>query len=160
MLTQLLTTFSPMTIILCIIMIFLAFKAIMDYKTWMQSFANEAYKKRQDKEKELSDIQELKDSVNSIAEDISGIKVSLVKLSSQVDTLTESDKDDIKAFITREYHYFVEQVGWIDDYSMDCLEKRYAHYVAYRGNTFVGELMKALRALPRKYEDRIIRKDK
>ena len=51
MLTQLLTTFSPMTIILCIIMIFLAFKAIMDYKTWMQSFANEAYKKRQDKEK-------------------------------------------------------------------------------------------------------------
>ena len=74
-----------------------------------------------------------------------------------MDTLTESDKDDIKAFITREYHYFVEQIGWIDDYSMDCLEKRYAHYVAYRGNTFVGELMKALRALPRKYEDRIVK---
>ena len=160
MLTQLLTTFSPMTIILCIIMIFLAFKAIMDYKTWMQSFANEAYKKRKDKESELNDIQELKTSVNAIAEDISGIKTSLANINAQVETLTESDKDDIKAFITREYHYFVEKMGWIDDYSMDCLEKRYAHYVAYRGNTFVGELMKALRALPRKYDDRIIKKDR
>ena len=160
MLTQLLTTFSPMTIVLCIIMIFLAFRAIMDYRAWMQSFTNEAYKKRKDKEQALSDIQELKGSINAIAEDISGIKISLVKLSTQVDTLTESDKDDIKAYITREYHYFVERAGWIDDYSMDCLEKRYAHYVEYKGNTFVGELMKALRALPRKYEDRIIRKDK
>ena len=85
------------------------------------------------------------------------MKISLNKLNAQVEILTESDKDDIKAYITREYHYFVEKVGWIDDYSMDCLEKRYAHYVKYRGNTFVAELMQQLRKLPRKYEDRLIK---
>ena len=79
------------------------------------------------------------------------------KLSTDIDLLSESDKDDIKAFITREYHYFIEQKGWIDDYSMDCIEKRYTHYVQYHGNTFVEELMEGLRALPRRYEDRLIK---
>ena len=39
-----------------------------------------------------------------------------------------SDKDAIKAFITREHHYFCYQKKWIDDYSLDCIEKRYEHY--------------------------------
>ena len=42
--------------------------------------------------------------------------------------LIASDKDAIKAFITREHHYFVYQKGWIDDYSLDCVEQRYQHY--------------------------------
>ncbi len=154
---SLLTTFSPMTIILCTILIFLAFKSFWDYKRWMQSVADEAYKKRKDKEEAQNHIQELQTSLDNISEDLQGMKISLNKLNTQVDILTESDKDDIKAYITREYHYFVEKLGWIDDYSMDCLEKRYAHYVAYRGNTFVAELMQQLRKLPRKYEDRIIK---
>ena len=66
------------------------------------------------------------------------------------DLLVESDKDDIKAFITREYHYFCEQKGWIDDYSMDCIERRYNHYLEERGNSFIAQLMEAIRALPRK----------
>ena len=123
----------------------------------MQSVADEAYKKRKDKEEAQNHIQELQTSLDNISEDLQGMKISLNKLNTQVDILTESDKDDIKAYITREYHYFVEKLGWIDDYSMDCLEKRYAHYVAYRGNTFVAELMQQLRKLPRKYEDRIIK---
>ena len=112
---SLLTTFSPMTIILCTILIFLAFKSFWDYKRWMQSVADEAYKKRKDKEEAQNHIQELQTSLDNISEDLQGMKVSLNKLTTQVEILTESDKDDIKAYITREYHYFVEKVGWIDD---------------------------------------------
>ena len=70
-------------------------------------------------------------------------------LSAKVDMLTASDKDAIKAFITREHHYFCYQKGWIDDYSLDCLERRYQHYVEEEGNSFVGQLMEEIRALPR-----------
>jgi hypothetical protein len=63
--------------------------------------------------------------------------------------LIDSDKDDIKAFITREHHYFCYQKGWVDDYSLDCVERRYAHYEQEGGNSFVEDLMKDLRKLPK-----------
>ena len=67
----------------------------------------------------------------------------------KIDMLIQSDKDDIKSFITREHHYFCYRVGWIDDFSLDCIEKRYKHYTDEGGNTFIGGFMEELRALPK-----------
>lgn len=64
--------------------------------------------------------------------------------------LIDSDKDAIKSYITKEHHYFCYQVGWIDDFSLDCLEKRYQHYEDQGGNSFIGGLMHDLRTLPNK----------
>ena len=85
---------------------------------------------------------EIQESVKELTHQMSG-------LTGKIDLLVESDKDDIKAYITREYHYFCEQKGWIDDYSMDCIERRYDHYVEEHGNSFIGGMMEKLRALPR-----------
>ena len=74
----------------------------------------------------------------------------LQKLSEKINILIESDRDDIKSYITREHHYFCYKVGWIDDFSLDCIEKRYKHYIDEGGNTFVEDLMNELRALPKK----------
>ena len=52
----------------------------------------------------------------------------LKELSTKIDMLIDSDKDAIKSYITKEHHYYCYQVGWIDDFSLDCLEKRYQHY--------------------------------
>ena len=38
----------------------------------------------------------------------------------------------------------------IDDYSLDCLEKMFKHYTDEYGNSFIEDLMKQLKALPRK----------
>lgn len=64
--------------------------------------------------------------------------------------LIESDKEDIKAFITGQHHYFIYGKGWIDDYSMECLEKRFAIYEREHGNSFVEGLMNEIRALPKR----------
>ena len=58
-------------------------------------------------------------------------------------------KDDIKAWITEKHHYFCYKVGHIDDYNLDCIEKRYSHYRHEGGNSFVDDLMKEIRALPK-----------
>ena len=63
--------------------------------------------------------------------------------------LIESDKDDIKAWLTQQHHYFCFQKGYIDDYSLDCMEKRYKHYADEGGNSFVATLMSEVRALPK-----------
>ena len=70
-------------------------------------------------------------------------------LSAKIDMLIDSDKDDIKSYITREHHYFCYQVGWIDDFSLDCLERRYEHYADEGGNSFIEGFMNELRALPK-----------
>ena len=158
---ELLTTFSPMTIVLCCIMIFLALRGIIEYRNWIKTVTDEAYEKRKKQEERDQRVEKMVADYNkeliNISQAIEYIKKSLTKLDSQVDNLTKSDKDDIKAYITNQYHYFVDGKGWIDDYSMDCIEKRYDMYKTYKGNTFIDDLMEQLRALPRNYDDRIIK---
>ena len=158
---ELLTTFSPMTIVLCCIMIFLALRGIIEYRNWIKTVTDEAYEKRKKQEERDQRVEKMVADYNkeliNISQAIEYIKKSLTKLDSQVDNLTKSDKDDIKAYITHQYHYFVDSKGWIDDYSMDCIEKRYDMYKTYKGNTFIDDLMEQLRALPRNYDDRIIK---
>ena len=72
----------------------------------------------------------------------------LKDLSAKIDLLINSDKDDIKSYITREHHYFCYKLGYIDDFSLDCIEKRFKHYSDEGGNSFIENFMKDLRALP------------
>lgn len=150
-----------MTIVLCCIMIFLALRGIIEYRNWIKTVTDEAYEKRKKQEERDQRVEKMVADYNkeliNISQAIEYIKKSLTKLDSQVDNLTKSDKDDIKAYITNQYHYFVDGKGWIDDYSMDCIEKRYDMYKTYKGNTFIDDLMEQLRALPRNYDDRIIK---
>lgn len=52
----------------------------------------------------------------------------LKKMSQKIDTLIESDRDAIKSHITEEHHRFCYELKEIDDFSLDCLEKRFKHY--------------------------------
>ena len=105
----------------------------------------------------------LQDSVNNLIQaqenmknDINSCQIQLKNtindIKKAINLLTESDKDDIKAWITEKHHYFCYQIGWIDDYSLDCIEKRYGHYKDEGGNTFIDELMEEIRALPKRNE--------
>ena len=75
---------------------------------------------------------------------------ALQGLSKKIDMLVESDRDDIKAYITKEHHKFCYDKGWIDDFSLDCLEKRFKHYADEGGNSFICGFMQELRVLPKR----------
>lgn len=63
--------------------------------------------------------------------------------------LIESDKESIKAYATERHHFFVYEQGWIDNYSLECLERRFVIYQHENGNSFVEGLMDEIRALPK-----------
>lgn len=67
----------------------------------------------------------------------------------QLNRLTNSDRDNIRGWIVKEYHFFTEQKGWIDDFSMDSIEKCFANYVEEGGNSYVHGLLRELRKLPK-----------
>ena len=86
---------------------------------------------------------------NKLNDKLDGIANSVNDLSKRVDTLTESDMHDIKQSIVKDYHYFTEKQGWIDDFSLNVIELRFADYKEEGGNSFVENLVKELRALPK-----------
>jgi len=144
--TKLLSTFSFGEIILFIVLIAVAFKEIFNFLDWI----SEKVKKRDNKHQiAVSRDQRIDNQLENFQKDLKHITETVDEINSEVGILKESDKDDIKAFITREHHYFCYTKGWIDDFSMDCIEKRYGHYVQENGNSYVADLMQNLRALPK-----------
>ena len=81
------------------------------------------------------------------------VDATFEEINQRIDTLIRSDREQIKAYITGKYHEFMDK-GFVDDYSMQCLEEQYAIYVEEDGNSFIGTMMKELRSLPRKSKRR------
>lgn len=132
----LLQTFSLEDIVLYTVLVLLAFKGVVSFLEWLSNWGIKFINSRYQKPKELQQV-------------VYEMSHALQTLSTKVDMLIDSDKDDIKAFITREHHYFCYQKGWIDDHSLDCIEKRYSHYKDEGGNSFISTLMEEIRNLPK-----------
>ena len=112
-------------------------------------------KKRTKKAIEQSEKPEqLKKITERHEQELKEIHQELNTLNKSIELLIESDKDDIKHSITKEHHYFCYNLNSIDDYSLDCIERRYSHYKEEGGNSFIDILMQDLRNLPRKNKDR------
>ena len=140
-------------ILLCIVGVLVLVKWIIEYFDWGHKRTKDKYDQETERKKNIEDINE---KLNQNSEDIKMLiemqKQQNEKIEQQnlrIELLIDSDKDDIKAFITEKYHYFVEVKGWIDDYSLDCLERRFQHYKDENGNSFVADLMSEIKRLPK-----------
>ena len=138
-----LQNYSIEEILTFIVAIAVAVKGCISFLDWAIARLKQAF--------EVSDQpKKLKQKIQDHTQQIQELKEIIEKLSDKIDVLIKSDRDDIKAFITREHHSFCYEKGWIDDYSLDCIEKRYDHYKEEGGNSFIATLMDEVRALPKK----------
>lgn len=142
---ELLTNYSLSEIILFLILTAVAVKQVIGFFDWARKRIRQEVKEK-DKPDEVFKL------ANKHEEQLLNIKNELDSLKEQISLLIESDRDDIKQSITKDHHYFCYKLGSIDDYSLDCVEKRYSHYKEEGGNSFVKTLMQDMRALPRKLE--------
>ena len=140
-------------ILLCIVGVLVLVKWIIEYFDWGHKRTKDKYDQEA---KQKTDIEDINEKLNQNSENIKMLiemqKQQNEKIEQQnlrIELLIDSDKDDIKAFITEKYHYFVEVRGWIDDYSLDCLERRFQHYKDENGNSFVADLMSEIKRLPK-----------
>ena len=79
------------------------------------------------------------------------------KMSKALDLLVESDKDNIKSWIVEKHHHFCYEVGAIDYFSLESIERRYDHYQAEDSNSYVATLVKELKELPKIENESILR---
>lgn len=140
--------------ILAILIAFaLGVKGLVTFYDWAFSRLKSIFNKENQEEIEKKKIQEKIDNydirLNEFSKSQESLKDGVDKLTNKINLLIDSDREDIKAFIVREHHYFCYQKKWIDDYSLECLEKRFEYYDVEGGNSFVENMMKEIRSLPK-----------
>lgn len=155
---ELLAAYSLTEILIFIIMLAVAIKGVVSYVEW----ATEKLKKKYGGKTKAELQEEIQEELDEEAKNnilqgrlllgeqkMKDHEEKIDKLTQMVELLLTSDRDNIKAYIVEKHHYFCYNKKWIDDYSMDCLEKKYETYKKENGNSYVGDLMKELRALPK-----------
>lgn len=141
---EIFTMFSFYEILLIIAAAALMVKGTISFMQWAWKNLSLLFKKEENKKGEIKNIKERLDKTeNTMTQE----SARLNKVQESLQFLIESDREDIKAWITDKYHHFEAQ-GWIDYYSLECIETRYARYVKEGGNSFIEDLMAKIRALP------------
>lgn len=155
---ELLENFSLVQILVIGVLIFLAIKEVWEFVDWAISKLRKRdtnIKEEQDeKDKMEKRVTKLETGQTEVLTAISNLTNNVDSLSENVDLLISSDRDAIKAFITSQHHHLCYEQKWIDDYTLDCIEKRFDHYVEEHGNSFIEQLMGEIRNLPKKPIDK------
>lgn len=148
---ELFVNYSISDIIVFTIILAAAIKGLVSFFDWGNTRLKQVYNKgfttKEEKEKLKEDVEELN---RFYAEREKLIDDTFEKINTQIGMLIESDKEAIKSYVVEKHHFFVYEQGWIDDYSLSCLERRFAVYQQEHGNSFVGGLMEEIRELPKK----------
>lgn len=150
---QLLTQYNLSSLIILIIGLLAAIKYIFELMKWfivgIKGFFKKETDEEQEKEKVNQKIAENEASIKKLIEMNQTTEQKITDLSNLIHILIDSDKDDIKSWITEKHHYFCYELGYIDDYNYQCIEARYKHYKEEDGNTFIDGFMADIRALPK-----------
>lgn len=157
---DLINSFTPTQIILFIVLGSLAVKGAWDmidfFKSKYQEKFNKDYKELLSKDEIEKKYQECLDKhvaslelYSELNKKIDTLVISVDNLSSRVDRLTISDRNDIRQYIVKEYHHFVEDQGQIDDYSLDCILQRFKDYEEEGGNSYIHTLIDEIKKLPK-----------
>ena len=142
-LIQLFSQFNLGQILIIIILLGLSAKGVVTFFDWVKERLYKLSNKQLKSKKTNEQIKNQEETINNL-------KKNVEKKQKSIDTLIESDKENIKAWITEKHHYYCYEKKYIDDYTLDCLERRFTRYEEEGGNSFVHNLMDDLRDLPRK----------
>lgn len=150
---ELLANYSMSEILIFVITIALALKGIVEFIDWTKERGKKYFDKETTSVEQIKKLEEKNaeqdEKITQILDSQNKIQENMDIIIKQIQSLISSDRDSIKTYITKDHHYFCYEAGWIDDYNLDCLEKRYQKYVEEGGNSFISSLMEEIRSLPR-----------
>lgn len=152
---NLLNQYSLTEIIIFIFLLFIAVKEAMTlidfFYTKIKTYSKNEHEEINEKEEILEQIKSLKSDVDFFKTEFKDFRIEYEEMqkrqNERLNLLTNSDMAAIRSAIVQEYHTFMN-AGWIDDFSLDALEKRFLYYKEEGGNSYAANLMKNLRALP------------
>lgn len=160
-LTTLFSQYSTESIILFIMAIAIAIKAVSELWEYFYNKLRKYFNYQTKKEQTYSDLME---SISNLETSLSTLRqkeiVSIYEkvdlsvkrneeVKAQVSLITERLQETTRGHIIDKHHYFCYELRYIDDLSLQSLEREYLYYKASGGDTYVDGLMEDMRELPR-----------
>lgn len=109
----------------------------------------DARQQEDDEEEALQNtLQEILAALGSIDQKLTALETRVANAEVRLGDLTESDMNDIRAWIVEQYHKFYNHQGWIDAFSADTIDRRHKDYKKEGGNSYIDELVGRLHKLP------------
>ena len=139
---DLLTSYSIEQILFFLFVIAMAVKEGISLVNWFIDYFKKIFKKEEKGEN-------LEDKVSTLYDMQIQQEEKMNKMCDNINILMESDRDSIKSWIVEKHHHFCYEVKAIDYFSLESIERRYQHYKAEDGNSYVATLMEELEALPK-----------
>lgn len=144
-LTTLFSQMSIESIILFIGAILIAAKAMSEVMDWAYLRLKKYFNVKSQKEEKLDDIIERLDrsEKRSIKRD-----ERVANIENQINLIQNRLQDSTRSYIIDKYHYYVQELGVIDEAALQDIERRYLYYKEAGGDTFIELQMEKLRSLP------------
>jgi hypothetical protein len=161
---ELLTTYNLKQLIIYTAIMVIAVKGCWDMIDFFKKKYKEKFKKDYEFEVNKENLkkqheayteqhQQLMTNYNTIEQKVDNLTETMNHgfdiINKRIDALTVSDMHDIKSSIVKDYHHYVENQKWIDDFSLDTLELRFQDYKDEGGNSYIAGLMSEIRQLPK-----------
>lgn len=143
---ELLEAFSIDQVLLFIVLLAAAFKGVVTFWDWLYDWIRSKFDKNYINKKNNEDLHQ---NIMEITEMTQKQQDQIDNLTKSLQCLIESDKDDIKSWIVEKHHHYCYEVGSVDYYILESIERRYDHYKKEGGNSYIDTLMEELRALPK-----------
>ena len=143
---ELLANYNIQDILVFVVMLAIAFKSVITFWDWLIDWVNRKFNKSYGKKAEAEQLQ---NTVNQISEVTAKQQEQIDELYKSLQYLIDSDKDNIKSWIVEKHHHYCYEVGSVDYYILESIERRYEHYKKEGGNSYIDTLMEELRALPK-----------
>ena len=138
-------------IVLLVVIIAVCIKEIVNFVGWCKTKLNQYSAAQVAEQTEASNIEirfhKDEELLNQTREQLKDQQTTLNILSDTLVLMQQIERNSLKAWLTEQHHKFTKK-RWIDDYSLDCIELRYADYLELDGNSFIEDLMLEVRQLP------------
>lgn len=142
---NLLQNYSIGEIFIFIIILALAAKELFTLVDYFKKKLYDGYDGRQKIEDER---EEFKKELVEFKKSLEELRENQTKNQEILNVLIQSDVEDIRSWIVREHHYYRDNPeAMIDDFQMDCIEKRFACYEKEGGNSYIHDLVYELREI-------------
>lgn len=143
---ELLKQYDLASIIILVIGLLAVVKYVVELIKWFITGARSIFKKETDKEQQEKDLEQRicksEENIKNLITLHGNTEKEIDKLLNSIQVLMDSDKDDIKAWITEQHHkYYYSKSKIIDAYSYQCIKNRYKHYKDEGGNSFIDKMM-------------------
>lgn len=150
---ELFETYSIVEMIVFLVLAAVAVKSVIEFFDWSRKRLKDIFDKEYNACQQQAEIDRQFADVNIKIKDLEQAQTNIAEklddVNKNINLLIASDMDDIKMDLTKEHHYYCYEQKWIDDYSLECCQKRFNHYKNEGGNSFIAKFIAELEALPK-----------